>query len=89
VLQIIQKYGAEGVFQPEDLVVMVAAFDEAWHRLESSGVRFESDYELQQARNTVGKYIIEEAKKGERDKRRLRDAALLLAQSTLRKPPRK
>jgi hypothetical protein len=71
-------YDAKGAFEPEELVVLVAAFDEAWRRLEKSGVRFESDYELQRARNTLGKYIIEEAKKGERDKRRLRDQALLL-----------
>jgi hypothetical protein len=71
-------YDAKSAFEPEELVDLVAAFDEAWRRLEKSGVRFESNYELQRARNTLGKYIIEEAKKGEQDKRRLGDRALLL-----------
>jgi hypothetical protein len=78
VLQIVKKYGAEGVFHPEDLLVLSAAFDKAWQRLEKSGVRFKSDYQRQQARNTLGKYIIDAAKNGERDKRRLRDYAFSL-----------
>jgi hypothetical protein len=85
VLQLIKSLGAEGVFSPEDLSVLVAAFDEAWAGLEKSGVRFDSDYERQRARNMLGKYIIEEAKNGEHDKSRLSQAALLLySQSGLR-----
>jgi hypothetical protein len=45
---------------------------------------FDSDYEREEARNTLGKYIIDAAKDGERDKRRLRDCALLFySQSSL------
>jgi hypothetical protein len=87
VLQII-KHNAEGAFGPEDLRALAAAFDEAWNRLEKSGVRFETDYQRHQVRNTLGKCIVEEAKTGERDKGRLRDSALLLyCQSVLRKSP--
>jgi hypothetical protein len=75
---------AEGVFQPQDLRILTGAFDEAWRRLEKSGVRFDSNYQRREARNTLGKYIIDAAKDGERDKRRLRDCALLLyGQSSL------
>ena len=86
----IRKHDAiEGVFRPEDLRVLIAAFDEAWKRLEKSGVRFDSDYERQQVRNTLSKCIIEEAKGGERNKDRLCDRGLLLyCQSTLHAPPR-
>src|SRR5437016_11527826 len=82
VLQIIKQYGLEGSFQPEDLLVLAAAFDEAWQRVEKTGIRFGSDYYRDQARNELGKYIIEEAKRGERDKARLCDTALLLYRQT-------
>jgi hypothetical protein len=82
VKKIVKEYGADGAFQPEELLVLTAAFDEAWRRVEQTGVRFDSDYQLQQARNKLGKYIIDEAKNGERDKRRLRDNALLLYSQT-------
>jgi hypothetical protein len=85
VLQISKHDAAEGVFQPEDLRVLVTAFDD----LEKSGARFDSDSQRQQVRDTLAKCIIEEATSGERDKGRLRDRGLLLyCQSTLRKGPR-
>ena len=81
-----EQSGVEGVFQPEDLRALGAAFDEAWEELEKSGLYFETDYQPQRVRNTLGKYIIEEAKKGQRDIVRLRDSALLLYRS-YEKPP--
>jgi hypothetical protein len=78
---------AEGVFQPEDLCVLAAAFDEAWEELEKSRLYLEADYQRQWARDTLGKYIIEEAKKGQRDIARLRDGALLLYRSYAKAPP--
>jgi hypothetical protein len=63
---------------PEDVAVLVAAFDEAWSQLEKSGVRFDTKSQRELARNTLGKSIIEDATSGERDKGRLRDNALLL-----------
>ncbi len=89
-LQMVKKRGAEGVFHPEDLLILTAAFDEAWRRLEKSGVRFDSDHQRRQTRNMLGKYIIDAAKDGERDKRSLGDCALLLyGQSSLGNAPRK
>jgi uncharacterized protein YdaU (DUF1376 family) len=48
------------------------------------------DRELQAVRDRLAKYIIEQARHGERDQRRLRDGALLqYAQSNLKSKPRK
>jgi hypothetical protein len=76
-LQLIKKYEAERVFEPGELAVLVAAFDEAWAQIVKSGARFHSEYRREEARNTLGKFIIDEAKRGERDIARLRDGALL------------
>jgi hypothetical protein len=78
------------VFDPEAIRVLTAAFDHAWQRLQNSGVRFDSDRQSEQARNALAKYIIEQARQGERDERRLRDGALLqYTQSNLKNSPRK
>jgi hypothetical protein len=89
-LRIIKAHGEEGVFSPDELLVLVAAFDEAWQQLERNGVGFDNDQELESARNKLGKYIIDQAKNGERDKALLRDGALLAySQSVVQLPPRK
>jgi len=87
-LRAIDNY-ARGVFQPDDMRILVAAFDDAWRSLLASGVTFESDRESEAVRDGLAKHIIEQASYGERDQRRLRDGALLqYAQSNLKsKPP--
>jgi hypothetical protein len=78
------------VFDPTAIRIMTTAFDAAWQRLQNSGARFDSDRQTEQARNTLAKYIIEQARQGERDERHLRDGALLqYTQSVLRNPPHK
>jgi hypothetical protein len=78
------------VFDPDDIRILTSAFDAAWQGLQKSGARFDSDHQAELARKSLAKYIIEEARQGERDQRRLRDGALLqYAQSNLRNPPRK
>jgi hypothetical protein len=72
----IDKY-ARGVFSPDDVRILVAAFDNAWRSLLASGITFESDRESNAVRDTLAKHIIEQARYGERDQRRLRDGALL------------
>jgi hypothetical protein len=72
----IDRY-AHGVFDPDDVRVLVAAFDEVWRRLLESGVKFASERETAAIRDTIAKYIIEQARHGERDQRRLRQGALL------------
>ena len=85
----IDKY-AGGAFNPDEVRILVAAFDDAWRALLASGATFESDRESKAVRDTLAKYIIEQARYGERDRRRLRDGALLqYAQSKLRDKPHK
>jgi hypothetical protein len=76
------------VFDPDDMRILVAAFDKAWEAIQASGVIYPEDkVELVQA--ILAKHIIAAAKDGERDHGRLRDGALLaLAQSNLRSVPR-
>jgi hypothetical protein len=78
------------VFDPDAIRILTTAFDNAWQRLQNSGVHFDSDHQSEQARNTLAKYIIAQARKGERDERRLREGALLqYTRSNLRNSPRK
>jgi hypothetical protein len=44
-----------GRFQPEELLLLSTSFDEAWQQLERMGVRFDQDYQRQQARNMLAK----------------------------------
>src|SRR6516162_7498377 len=75
-LSAIDKY-AIGVFSPDDVRILVAAFDAAWRSLLAKGITFESDRESKAVRDTLAKHIIEQARYGERDQRRLRDGAVL------------
>lgn len=87
ILEAIDKY-AGGVFSPDDVRVLVGAFDDAWRAVLASGMTFESDRESKAVRDTLAKHIIEQARYGERDRRRLRDGALLqYAQSKLKDKP--
>jgi hypothetical protein len=88
-LNVIDKY-AGGVFDPDDVRILVAAFDDAWRSLLASGITFGSDRESEAVRDALAKHIVEQARYGERDRRRLRDGALLqYAQSKLMGKPRK
>jgi hypothetical protein len=74
-----------GAFDPDEIRILVAAFDKAWESVQASGAMVDTDTRVESARAILAKYIIEAAKQGERDHRRLRDGALLaLAQSNLR-----
>jgi hypothetical protein len=64
------------VFDPDAIRVLTTAFEHAWRNLENSGVHLDSDHQSE-ARNILAKYIIEQARQGERDDRRLREGALL------------
>jgi hypothetical protein len=50
------------VFDPDAIRIPTTAFDYAWQRLQNSGVRFDSDHQSEQARNTLAKYISEQAR---------------------------
>jgi hypothetical protein len=76
-----------GVFEPDEVRTLVIAFDTAWKSVQAN--RAISDVNAESARAILAKYIIEAAKEGELDQRRLRDGALVaLAKSNLRSMPR-
>jgi hypothetical protein len=79
-----------GAFGPHEIRTLVAALDKAWESIQASGATFDTGAHAESARAILAKHIIEAAKQGERDQRRLRDGALVAwAQSNLRtaKPP--
>jgi hypothetical protein len=65
------------VLDPDAICILIAAFDDAWQRLRGSGARLESEREYKRARDILAKYIMDQARIGERDRSRLRDGALL------------
>jgi hypothetical protein len=76
-----------GVFNPDDVVILLAAFDKAWEAIQASAVRYPAD-KLEFVRAILAKHIIAAAMEGERDVGRLRDGALIaLTQSNLRSGP--
>ena len=78
-----------GVFDPDDIRILVAAFDKAWETVQASGVTFDTKTKVDLARAILAKHIIAAAKDGEFDQDRLCDGALLaLTQSNLRSAPR-
>jgi len=71
-------------FDPDEVQILLAAFDKAWEAVQASGVRY-PEAKAEQVRAILAKHIIAAAMSGERDLGRLRDGALLtLAQSNLR-----
>jgi aspartate oxidase len=66
----------DGVFDPATVAILTAAFDDAWKFLHEGGITFASDARAEEARILIGKYIIEAAKRGERNQHRLRDDSL-------------
>jgi hypothetical protein len=83
VLNFLHDHIEAGVFDPDAVNLLVAAFDDAWQSIKDSGPSL-SDKQIELTRVTLAKYIIEQARHGERDQRRLRDRALL----QVRPPPR-
>jgi hypothetical protein len=78
----LQAYG--GLFDPGDVRLLTAVFDEAWRVVEDSGAFFASNGHVESAKEVLARRIIEMAQLGERDHIRLRDDALLhLARSDL------
>ena len=72
-----------GVFDPDDIRILIAAFDKAWEAAQAIGVFDKA--KADSARAILAKHIIAAAKDGEFDQGRLRDGALLaLRQSNLR-----
>jgi hypothetical protein len=82
---LINRLEAEGAFDSEAIGLLVGAFDDAWDSLMSSGAPFAQDRYRPRAREILAKHIIEMARLGERDKRKLTQSALLeLARANLK-----
>ncbi len=76
-----------GVFAPDAVSTLIAAFDGTWQSIIASGAKL-SGLQSELTRELLAKHIIEHARQGELDECRLRDGALRhLAQSNLRRPP--
>ncbi len=73
-----------GAFDPEAISILTTALDDAWRSLQTSGAHFKSRFQAEAARELLAQRVIEMARLGERDPRRLREDALLhLARSNL------
>ena len=66
----------DGCFDPQTVIVLGAAFDDAWRSLQNSGAYFTSSFTVQATRERLAQRIVKGAKGGERDPGRLGDGAL-------------
>jgi hypothetical protein len=71
----IKRYFAGAGFFPEEVEIFVAAFDDAWAKLQVTRAPFAED--AYDAREILAKHIIMSAQRGERNRRQLADDALL------------
>jgi len=62
-------------FDPETITILVEALDSAWATIKAGSARFDGRDE--DARTAVARYIVDLALKGERNRERLVDGALL------------
>jgi hypothetical protein len=82
------RHHADGVFDPEAIRILTSALDEAWKAISITGVSFASRGHAEATRETLAKRIIELARNGERDQRRLsEDAMFYLTQQNLKTRP--
>jgi hypothetical protein len=73
-------------FDPETISILSDAFEGAWQSLNSGGSNVHLGGQEAQTSEVLARCIIELAKLGERDHRRLRDAALAhLAEANVRR----
>jgi hypothetical protein len=78
-----------GVFDPDEIRILVSAFDKAWEAVLANGAIFETQATADIARAILAKHIIAAAQGGEYDQGRLRNGALVsLAKSKRRSGPR-
>ena len=73
------KRFANGVFYPEEVDILTAAFDDAWAKLQASRAPFAEEAYASATREILAKQIIMAAKRGERNTRHLSQNALLTA----------
>jgi len=82
----LSELGEEGTFGPDEVRILVAAFDAAWEAVKASGAPFSEPQHEETARDILARSIISVAKNGERDERTLTESALLeLSRANLRR----
>jgi hypothetical protein len=87
-LQQIVRLGEVGTFSPDEVRILVAAFDKAWDSVAASRAPASEPEQHGWARDVLAKAIIQSAKAGERDVGALAAAALLqLSKAPLRRKP--
>ena len=67
---------SQSAFDPEVIETLVAAYEDAWEKIEHSGSVVASPRYRRAAREIVAKHIIEMALRGEREPARLADDAV-------------
>ena len=60
----IKKFGADTVFDPQAVTVLVDAFDDAWRSVRASGAELAAAKYAPMARELLAKHIIVAAKRG-------------------------
>jgi hypothetical protein len=71
------KRFADGLFYPEEVAILTAAFDDAWAKLQASRTPFAEQPHASAAREILAKQIIMAAQRGGRNPRHLARDALL------------
>jgi hypothetical protein len=66
----------QSAFDPEIIETLVAAYEDAWQKIERSGSAFASPRYRRAAKEIVAKRIIEMAQRGEREPTHLADDAV-------------
>jgi hypothetical protein len=83
-ITLVNRLEAEGVFDRDAIRLLTGAFDDAWQHLMVGGARFADKRQRELAREIIAKHIIQLARLGERDRRKLAESALVeLANSNL------
>jgi CO/xanthine dehydrogenase FAD-binding subunit len=67
---------AQSAFDPEFIETLVAAFEDAWATVETSGSKFASPRYRRAAQEIIAKRIIEMAQRGERERSQLAEDAV-------------
>jgi len=76
------KRFADGVFYPEEVAILTAAFEDAWAKLQVRRAPFSDSAE----REILAKQIIMAAQRGERNPKRLTQDALVVISSLAAEP---
>ena len=75
-ITLVNSLEAEGVFDRDAIRLLAGAFDDAWQQLTASGARFADERQQEMAREIIAKHIIQLARLGERDQRKLAESAV-------------